>query len=530
MTGPDELRPLDRLNAGLLVEAILRRWYIVLICAVVTPSVTYLVVDAKPDVYETTAQLLFRERVNDADPSVPTSPDPDRQAATNRDLVALPALAQRTSAALGGTVTPADVAARIDATESPESDVSGIQATGENPQETARLANTYAAQFVVYKREERRKQFAAARKVLAQRLARLRGLVSPAARNEARQLRERIGALDLASSLEDGGVEVIQQAAAPKVPVSPRPKVDAAIGFGLGLALGLVLALALEALDRRLRSLQSVHSAFTRPVIGAIPRSRALGKRAHRKQYGLPPGEIEAFRMLRASMLYNNDDLRLNAVLVTSAGLAEGKTTVAWNLAAAAADAGSRVLLIEADLRRPVLARRFHADPSQGLSEILTSEADPESVLQHVRLNRFAVNGTTAMMDVIFAGAPLSNPIDPLESERMADLVARMRGEYDLLVLDSPPVSVVSDAIPLIRYVDGVLVVSRVGTTTREAAAHVQSQLDNLGAPVLGVVVNGIDPDEGHYGYAYQTAERRLRPWRGRVASHNGTGPDEAEH
>jgi Mrp family chromosome partitioning ATPase len=145
----------------------------------------------------------------------------------------------------------------------------------------------------------------------------------------------------------------------------------------------------------------------------------------------------------------------------------------------------------------------------QGLSDILAAGAEPGSVVQNISLGRPADNGSAPHMDVIFAGPPLANPVDPIESELMENLLGEARVNYDLVVVDTPPISVVPDAIPIIRYVDGVILVSRVGTITRDAAEHVQGQLDNLGAPTLGIVVNGIGPRDGHYGYAYGAADSR---------------------
>jgi len=112
-------------------------------------------------------------------------------------------------------------------------------------------------------------------------------------------------------------------------------------------------------------------------------------------------------------------------------------------------------------------------------------------------------------MDVILSGAPLPHAIDSIDSERMAALIHDAERHYDLVVLDTPPVTVVPDAIPLIRHVDGVVLVSRLGKTTREAAERLRSHLDHLGAQTLGIVVNGIDSGEMLYGYDYAMTERR---------------------
>ncbi len=521
MAEPDtDLKPIDQMGGARLLQVVKRRWYVVLICVLVAPSVAYLVASSQPDSYEATAKLLFRERTNTTSGTVSSSSDPDRIAATNGDLLGLPGVAQRTAKKLGGTVTVDDVSGAITTGSTPESDVFSVKATDPDAVQAALVANTYADQFIAVRAESRRNDLAGTIGALRNRLAELGKLKNPPG-DELAALRSQLSTLLVSQQLEGGGVEIAQPAAVPKSPVSPKPPVDAAIGLGLGLVLGLVLAGGLEALDRRLRSVEGVASAFTRPVLGTIPESRRLARGA---QKGLTGTDVEAFRMLRAHLHYYNDDRKIGSVLVTSASMAEGKTTVAWNLAAAAADAGNNVLLIEADMRRPSLARRFELKVPRGLSDVLLSEAELEDAVHAIRLGDNSLsaassNGNHAagddtegpMMDVLFAGHPLPNPVDPLESDRMASLFATVHSTYDLVVVDSPPVSIVPDAIPIIRLVDGVLLVSRIGKTTRSDAEHVQMQLENLGAPILGVVVNRIAQSESRYGYAYPTAGRR--PW-----------------
>jgi receptor protein-tyrosine kinase len=286
------------------------------------------------------------------------------------------------------------------------------------------------------------------------------------------------------------------------VAVAPKPRRDAAIGALLGLLLGAVLAVLFHALDKRLRSVDSVENIFSRPVVGAIPQSRALATNEP-----LGPADVEAFRMLRANLRYYNSDRRVRSVLVTSSTIGEGKSTVAWHLAAAGAGAGASVLLIEADLRAPVLARRFGVEAPLGLRDVLLGEAKPADVVHRVDVS-VSDHGPKSGMGVMFAGSPPANPVDLIESKQMADLLAQASEEFDMVVVDAPPMSVVPDAIPLIRRVDGVLVVSRLGTTSKEGAEHMRDQLENLKARPLGIVVNGVSRHDGRYGSVYQAAER----------------------
>jgi non-specific protein-tyrosine kinase len=199
----------------------------------------------------------------------------------------------------------------------------------------------------------------------------------------------------------------------------------------------------------------------------------------------------------------------LRSVLVTSANPGEGKTTVAWNLARAEAAFGANVLIVEADMRRPVLARSLGAQATPGLSQLLTAEVHLEDLVQSTGFQE-SENGhsSTARIDVLLAGTPPSNPAELLGSDRMQAVLETVPEAYDLVVLDTPPASVVSDVFPMFESVGGVVVVGRLGMTTYEAARQLREQLRNLDAPVLGVVVNA-DLTSGaaaRYSYAAATS------------------------
>jgi receptor protein-tyrosine kinase len=274
------------------------------------------------------------------------------------------------------------------------------------------------------------------------------------------------------------------------------------LGGLLGVLLGVGLALLLERLDRRLRDPKEIEEMFDRPILGAIPESRPLA-RSGPTQATLLAQEGEAFRMLRANLRYFDVDREVESVLVTSAAPGDGKTTVAWNLASAAAGAGGKVLLIEADLRHPGLANSLGLRGSAGLSTVLAGEATLEATVQEIPVQDQANGRGLRTVDVLLAGPLPPNPSDLLESDRMREVIAAGERGYDLLVIDTPPTSVVSDAIPLIKQVGGVIVVARLAKTTREAALHLHNQLRNLDARVFGIVVNAVGSDSAGYGYAY---------------------------
>jgi capsular exopolysaccharide synthesis family protein len=176
---------------------------------------------------------------------------------------------------------------------------------------------------------------------------------------------------------------------------------------------------------------------------------------------------------------------------------------VSSSLALAAAEAGDRVLLIEADLRRPTLVARLgQSQTGAGLSVLIASDTTIFDAVQSIDLSALVPAASDeGSLDVLFAGPPPPNPIDLLESERMKEIVREAEGTYDLVLIDTPPTSVVSDAIPLVGLVSGVIIVSRIGRSTRDAARRLNEQLQLLDAPVLGLVANFAASREGKYGY-----------------------------
>jgi polysaccharide biosynthesis transport protein len=303
--------------------------------------------------------------------------------------------------------------------------------------------------------------------------------------------------------LQTGDAELLQAADAPTSPSSPKTTRNIIMGAFLGLLLGVGLALLLDRLNSRVREPEELSEMYGLPVLAEVPETPALNGAGQ----PLTVAEDEAFNMLRARLRYFNTGRDITSLLITSGSNGEGKSTVAWYLARAiAASTGMRVLLLEADLRRPTIARARELRANPGLVDVIAGRAEVADVVQHVTVSE-ADNGSRARgFDVLVAGDTPEYPGELIESARMATLLVRLSDAYDFMIVDSAPLLVVADSLPLTTQVGGVLVVSQVGSTTREMAATMRDQLRALKAPVLGVVANRVKSsileDEG---YAYNT-------------------------
>ena len=267
-----------------------------------------------------------------------------------------------------------------------------------------------------------------------------------------------------------------------------------------GVVLGVGLALLREQADRRLHRPEEVAAAFEAPVLSTVPRSRALKRNM---RFGnLPPEVAEAFRMLQVNLRYGSSE-PVRSLIVTSARSGEGKSTIAWNLASAAVTSGLSVALVEADLRRPSLAERYDLEPEPGLTEALQGEItiaeamQPVLPLEHIE----ALNGHQRRLQVLVAGAASTDPWALIQSDAMVRLLEVLKSHHDLVVVDTPPIPHVADAISLLRHVDGVIVAASVNSTRGPDAWRLRDQLQGLDARVLGVVANGGTTVSG-YGYA----------------------------
>jgi receptor protein-tyrosine kinase len=481
-----------------VLRAVRRHRWLIAVCALATTAAAAAFALTAEKQYAGSATLLFRsagveETVFD---SSGQRGDPVREAATNVELGAVDLVAHRTAARLRVPgLTGGAVADQVEISARRDSDLASITATTTDPDLAARMATTFAREYIAFRQESDQRRVREARRSVARQLERL-----PAAERsgaQGRRLRAELRQLDLLAAVRTGSVELVEPAQRADSPVSPRPKRQIAVGAILGLLLGVALTFVLEQFDRRIKDEEDVERAFGLPVVASIPQARGLGGRG-RYAPDLAEDDAEPFRMLRANLRYFNLERELRSVLVTSAGAGEGKSTVAWNLALAEARAGGEVLLIEADLRRPTLARRLELPAGPGLALVLADLAPMSEATVRVVVGE-------AELDVLAAGDTPPNPAQLLESGHMASLLERAERAYDLVVVDAPAASV-PDAIPLVSRVSGVLVVARLRHGRTDLAADLREQLEHLGAPALGVVVNGAS--ENRYA-GYGGAGRR---------------------
>ena len=285
-------------------------------------------------------------------------------------------------------------------------------------------------------------------------------------------------------------VRVVQPAEATSSPVAPNTALNLAVGAFLGLFFGLGFAYLCEVSDTSIKSAAQVKDIAAVSVLGTI----AADSR------GLTPGSTldslsvstrEGFKQLRTSLQYVDVDTQMKTFLISSGSPGEGKTSTSIFLSSALSQAGYRVLLVDADLRRPRVAENVQVDGAVGLTTVLARRIDARAAIQKV--SRFGLS-------VLASGETPPNPSELLGSSRMKDCLDRFRLEYDIVLIDAPPVLAFTDAAALAAKVDGVVLVLAYGTTTRTSLAQSIENFSSVGARLAGVVLNKAPVSKQSYG------------------------------
>src|SRR6185437_12447749 len=319
----------------------------------------------------------------------------------------------------------------------------------------------------------------------------------------------------ITAGLDSTNVTVVDRAQMPGKPIEPNIPLDLALGFLGGLVGGVSLAFVLESIDDSITTTEDVEGIAALPALTSIPVvQNGAGRHVRGALVGAAAGDgqelitikkpkssaAEAYRTLRSSVLLSSMEDPPKLIVVTSAFPQEGKTTTTSNFAVALAQRGGRVLLIDADMRRSSLYRRFGMEQGSGLSNVLMG-ADPAELITTPVAN-------LPELHVLPAGPIPQEPAELLSSPRMRQLLRKWSNEYDHVVIDTPPVFPVTDALVLASQADAVLLVVRAGVTRKKALLRMRDVLQRANANIVGVALNGVNMRlesyySGNYGDYY---------------------------
>ncbi len=508
-------------DATAIFAPLWKRKWLILVVGIVVAAATYVYYKHQPSVYGATTEVYLgagSEVQSLISGTAGNSTQSAQELADQAELINSNVVGDAVQRQLAKQHELGVATGTAQATSSTTTDFITITARAGTAEGAALLANTYAQVYLSERDANYRHQVQAVLTSASRQLQiSERKQHSAAARSQVlnQALAERINQLHSDLTLGNTGDKQINPAIASATPLSPRPKRNAIFGFVLGIVLASIAAYALSRFDRRLRSLADIEEAFQTQILTALPSIKAPivrrdTERAPAEPLREPLRRLHTTLQLRG-LLDHDRETSPRSILFVSAEAGAGKSTLIASLALVQRDAGERVAVIEADLRRPVQAGLLDVDGSYGLAEVLAGTLPVSEALQRVDSLRPSVeaglSGATegvatavesrggGSVSVLVSGGEVANPPALLAGGAMAGLLHSVADDFDHVLIDAPPPLEVSDIMPLLHLVDAIVIVARVGHTKAASTQRlVQLLAGASSAPVLGVVANDVAP------------------------------------
>jgi succinoglycan biosynthesis transport protein ExoP len=513
-----------------------RRKWIVAVLPVTAAIVAYLVSGARAPAYKADAEVLYQlanipTQLANLGPGLLVT-DPNYMT-TQADIAGAPELAQRVVTAAGVPGETADAfLGHSTASAQAETNILKLSVSSSGSADAIRLVNTYADQFTKYKADVYMRPINQLLHTYQAKLDSLRARGQTGTPTYQETVTQRYNLATYGPQLANNATVLRRAADAPKI--SPRPRRDAILGGLLGLVLGVGLAFFAEALDKRVRSEREIEETLGIPLLGRVPRPTRRLRKSNRLVMLDEPTSVHAqtFRRLRTSLEFVNFEQRARMIMVTSALPRDGKSTTVANLAVALARAGRSIAIADLDLRRPFLHSFFGTGSDHGFTDVVVNRATLSRAIRSIALpganrltaaqssnGRAAAGGTDVngrkdvecVLNVLPAGSIPPAADEFLESDRVSTVLEELSEQFDVVLLDTPPLLAVGDVMTLSTKVDAIVVVTRLGIHRRQLE-ELARQLHNCRAPILGFVLSGASHGDSYsYGYGYDQRVYEVR-------------------
>ncbi len=520
---PDE----ERLTLRSYLDVLWRRKWMILLLVVVATGAAYVYSIRQPKQYAAGAELIYEKQLDISNPltgqSYTDANERYVQLASVASIIASPELQERAARELqqtGAPTTGFEVESEVVGSEAggsvaATSNVVRITATSEDPELAAAAANAYAASYVTYRKETVKTQILGVIEAIRAKLATYQGAARQS--TDFLVLQQRLQDLQLLRTTATGNFRVLVPATVPDSPFSPRPLLNALLGLAVGLLLGIGLAFLLEQFDTRVRRTDEVAAILRQPILGRIPRiSHQLLTEGAVVAIKHPDGPVaESFRMVRTNLEFLAVDQPMRSVLVTSCVQGEGKSVAVANLAVTLTMTGKKVVVVDADLRRPRQHEYFGLTNERGLSTVASGRDKLFDTLVPVDVAHFQngqatpdfsawAEGTDARsrLYVLPSGPIPPNPGEIVASQRLSAIIDQLAFEADIVLVDTPAMLPVGDTSAIAPKVDGLIFLVDMHVIKKPQLVTAAEQLARLPVRMLGAVVR-VDGAGGRYAASY---------------------------
>ncbi len=539
---PASASTFEALDLRSYLDVLVRRWRVIAIAAVTALVLALGLALQTEKVYVAQADILVNQQQTEsvlANSSEIYSAAVNATRNLNNEIKGLEAGITRdaVAAVYDGPLDPDDVQVEVADTTS---DIATVSVRANDPVEAAKLVNTYIEVAPDFRAEQRTTALLEARQKvegqvedLDQRIAQIRqpltdveaqlqanpGNVALESRRDdlTRSLASRLTPLENQRALyqqqlenlqlaagfaQSLGASVLTPAEVPTDPVEPKPVRSGVLALVIGLLFGVVLAFVRDNLDERIRGVEDLNRAAPGlPTLAVVPEARDASRTFIAMRDDNMSVAAEAYRSLRTSVKFAGLDRPIQVIQVTSALQGEGKTTTVANLAEALAQGGERVAIVCCDLRRPAIHLHFGQSLNPGFTDVLLRDAPLATAMRQLNERLF----------LLPAGTPPPNPSELLSSRRASAVIQALAQEFDVVIIDSTPVLPVTDALVASRLVDATLLVVDTRTTKRKILQHAVERLQQVSAPLTGLVLYGAAGISYGYGYSYAYSDNEVQ-------------------
>jgi succinoglycan biosynthesis transport protein ExoP len=511
-------------------KRILRWWWLIILCTGIAGAASYVASSRQPHIYQTTTTLLVGQVIQKANPTGQDFSTLEQLAGSYAQIAVRQPILQAAIDGLGLNMSWQDLKWRVNAAPIARTQLLAITVKDSSPERAVAIADEIAYQLILQSPSSPENQARRERKQFVQgQLDDLETRIDKAQTRvkeleveletafSARQIQElqseivNLEALintwqanysDLLSFLEGGDspnyLTIIEPAQISTVPVSPNVQLNVMLAAAAGFMLGVGGALVLEYIDATIKSAEDVRQFLGLAVLGSVRRIKGKGYKGKLiTTHDTFSPTVEDYRMLRTNIQFAAIDRPAKSLVVTSPTPGVGKTVTAANLAMIMARADLKTIVVDSDLRLPSLHKVFQVSNLDGLTDLLRS---PEREIGDQYLKYPGIEN----LQLITSGPLPPNSSEMLGSERMADLIQRLEEMADVVIFDSPPVLPVTDAVVLSQRVNGVILVVEAGRSRRDTTRECLVRLNQAGANLLGVVLNGVPSRGRGYNYYYQ--------------------------